>query len=226
MFFYALQNDLGTREGFGPVATTVEGILAMWANFVAPIVAAVTCSLVAGIEHANRGWKELLATSLPRSAVFVSKFFLTSVLWVVAHVALACSIALTIGGLKLARGDAFRGPLEPRILFGFVALVCTAGLLLLTVHMVLALRWPSFALNVGVSLGGLLLGLVLVESTARNFYPWSAPAAVQSMALPLLFGLEGRAGPGHVAAVLGANVLAAGVVLLGSTMWLSSRDVS
>jgi len=225
VFFYMLQQG-PESAGLGPVPTTVEAIVAIWASFLGPILAAAMCSLVAGIEHANRGWKELFATSLPRSVVFLSKFLIAVLLWMASHVALAGSIALTIGGLKATRGDGFPGPLEPGILLGFVSLVCFAGLLLLTVHMALALRWQGFTLNLGIALGGLCCGFALTESIARNFYPWSAPAAVQNLALPLLFGFKGRAGAGHVAAVLGIDGLAAAVTLVACTAWLSSRDVT
>jgi hypothetical protein len=143
-----------------------------------------------------------------------------------AHAALFLYTIAAVWALRELRGaSGFTGPLHVGETCVFVALVGLAAAFLLGIHAVVALRWSSFAMNIGLALGGLLIGIVLVESELRNFYPWSLPAAVENVSLPLLFGMQGRAGPAHVAALVVASSLACLAVVTLGIAWLCRRDV-
>lgn len=106
-----------------------------------------------------------------------------------------------------------------------VVLVGLGGAFLVGIHAVVALRWPSLALSMGLALGGLMTGVLFVESKLQFLYPWSIPAAVQNMSMPLVFGLQGRAGPGHIAVVVVVSCVGSCAVMLLGMLWLCRRDV-
>jgi hypothetical protein len=213
-------------EEVSPVAWTVQGVLSIWGNFLLPVIAAVECVLVASIEHGSNGWKQLLALPLPRSAVYASKLATMVVLVALAHLALFFYTLASVWTLARMQGDAgFDGPLLTTETLLFVGVVALGAAFMIAIHAALALRWASMAMNIGLALAGVLLSIVLVESTLRNFFPWALPGAVMNMAMPLLFGLEGRAAPVHVALLVAASCLAGGSVMLLVTWWLCRRDV-
>lgn len=135
--------------------------------------------------------------------------------------------AIDTRGLAKLRGAAgFSGPLYVKETLVFMFVMGLAGAFLVGIHARVALRWTSFAMNVGLALGGLLLGVVFVESKLQNLYPWSFPAAVQNVSMPPIFGLRGRAGPLHIALLVTVSVLAGVSVMLSGIWWLSRRDVA
>ena len=226
-FVYVLQRGTGGYPvDVSPIAWTVQGTLSIWGSFLLPAMVAVECSLLASIEHGGNGWKHLLALPLPRSAVYASKFAMAGSLIALAHGALFVYTLAAGWGLGRMRADAgFGGSLYVRQTLLLVFLVGLGGALLVGIHAVVALRWPTFAINIGLALGGLLIGVVLVESRLRNFYPWSLPSAVQNIAWPLVFGLRGRAGPLEVAALVAISSIACFAVMALGTWWLGRRDV-
>lgn len=226
-FVYVLQQGRAEYpKEVSPAVWTVQGILSLWGIFLLPVMVAVECALLASIEHGSSGWKHVLALPVPRSAVYASKFAMMVFLVALAHGALFVYTIASAWGLTQLRRDAgFVGPLPIRETLIFVLLVGLAGAFLVGIHAVVALRWPSFAMNVGLALGGLLIGAVLVESKFQNVYPWSLPAAMMNISMPLIFGLQGRAGPVHVAVLAGASSLACVSVMLLGIWWLCRRDV-
>jgi hypothetical protein len=226
-FVYVLQR--GTADypaGVSPVAWTVEGVSTIWVGLLLPVFASVLCSMLASIEHHAGGFKQLMARPLPRSAVWASKLALAVGLVALAHVALSAYTSAAVWGLGRLRADAgFAGPLHVGETLATVALVGAGGACLVAIHAIVALRWAGFAMNVGLSLVGLLFGVVLVESELRNFYPWSQPAAVQNVAWPLVFGLSGRGGPATLAVLVAASVVPAVGVMVAGVWWLGRRDV-
>ena len=75
-----------------------------------------------------------------------------------------------------------------------IAAVClAASLLTVGVHTLIALRWPSFPLNVGIALGGLLCVVVVMDTRLRVYYPWSQAAAAQNVVIPWIFHWPGSA---------------------------------
>ena len=226
-FVFVLQRgDEGTPQDISPVAWTLQGMASLWAIFIVPLFAAIETSLLAGIEHQNGGWKHLLALPVPRSAAYASKYAAATVLMAIATVSISGYTLLSVWGLSRLRADAgFAGPLpiwETLVLFGLIG---AASLFLLSVHAYCALRWSSFALNVGLALAGLLGNFVLIESRLRNFYPWSLPAAMENLAGPLVLGWGTRATPSDLALLVSLTWVGVAVVMLLGVWNLSRRDV-
>lgn len=227
-FVFALQRgNEGTPEGISPVVWTIQNVLTLWAIFLIPPLAAVETSLLAGIEHHHGGWKNLLARPVPRSAAFAAKYVAAMGLMAIATVAACCYTVLSVWGLQRLRADAgFTGSLRMRETLVLFLLVGLASLFLLSVHAFVAMRWSSFALNVGLALAGLLGNAVLVESRARLLYPWAIPPAIENVAAPIVLGFGGRGTPFRLTVETSLAVFAAALVGVLGVWLLSRRDVA
>jgi hypothetical protein len=226
-FVYVLQRgNEGTPEGVSPVAWTVQGILSLWAIFLIPPFAAVETSLLSGIEWHNQGWKHLFALPVPRSAVYTAKFIAAGALMGIATASICGYTMLSLWGLLRLRAEAgFVAPLpiwETLVLF---ALIGAASLFLLSVHGYVALRWPSFALNVGLALAALLGNFVLIESRLRLIYPWSLPPAIENLAAPMVFGWGTRGSPSDLFLIMSLALVGVALVTFLGVWRLSRRDV-
>ena len=226
-FVFVLQRgNEGTPEGVSPVAWTIQGTVSLWAIFLVAPFAAVETSLLAGIEHHHGGWKHLFALPVPRSAAIAAKYVAASALMGIATVSICGYTMLSLWGLTMLRAEAgFIGPLPIRETLVLFALIGAASLFLLSVHSYFAMRWSSFALNVGLALAALLGNFILLESRFRLVYPWSLPPAIENLAGPMLFGWGTRVTPSDLFLIM--SLALTGVVLVTFLgVWrLSQRDV-
>ncbi len=224
---YVLQRGSeGYPKGVGPVDWTAQGMLSLWAIFLLSPFVAIETSLLAGIEHNNRGWKHLMALPVSRVAVYAGKFCTAGLLLVIATASLWIYMALSLRVLALLRPEAgFDTPLPIPQTLGLVALTGITSLLLFSVHAYVALRWASFALNIGVALAASLGNAILVGSPLRYVYPWSLPAAAQNLAVPLAFGWKSPSHPSTLALVIAMAISCSALVAGLAVLDLSRRDV-
>jgi hypothetical protein len=213
-------------EGVSAMAWTFQGGLSLWCIFLLPPFAAMESSLVAGIEHQHRGWKHLLALPVRRGAVYAAKLVAAAALVAMGTASLCVYTLLSLWGLTRLRPEAgFVGPLPVWEILAVVALVGAASLLLLSVHAFVALRWPSFSLNIALALAALLGNAVLTDSRLRWLYPWSLPSSVQNVAVPLVFGWGTRGTPASLALAVALALAGGAVVSSLGVRTLSRRDV-
>jgi hypothetical protein len=227
LFVFVLQRGSQSfPEGVSAMAWTFQGALSIWCTFLLAPFAAIETSLLAGIEHHNRGFKHLMALPVPRGAVYGAKLVAALALLGIGTACFFLFTLLALWGLAQLRPDAgFVGSLPIREMLAVTASTGAASLLPLAVHAFVALRWPSFALNVGLAMAALLGSLVLVDSRLIWFYPWSLPTALQNVAVPLAFDWGVRATPGAVTAVAAGAVGGALAVAAVGVWHLTRRDV-
>jgi hypothetical protein len=226
-FVFVLQRgSQATAEMGSPVAWAILNMLHLWAMLLVPPFAAVETSLLAGIEHHHGGWRHLLALPVPRSAAYAAKYVAAFALMGIATLS-SCGFAmLSLWGLTRLRADAgFAGPLMVRESFSLFALVGVASLFLFAVHAFVAMRWSSFPLNIGLALTGLVSNIALVDTPLRYIVPWSAPAAMENLAAPLVLGLGSRSTPSHVILILTFPLAGAALTSFLGIWGLSRRDV-
>ena len=226
---YVLQESHAVPRGAGFTATSliVQGIMGVWAILVLPLFAAIVTSLLAALEHQNRGWKHLFALPPARGSLIAAKFASAVLLVTIAHAFLFCySLVLLWLAPRLRPGVGFdaRVPVAATLLV--VAVCAVASLFVVGIHTFISLRWPSAALNVGIALAGLLCVVVVLETRARPYYPWGQPGAAMNIAVSWIFRWPGAtAGPGDLMVLLAISVCGFAATAVGGGWLLSRRDV-
>ncbi|HQR34017.1 MAG TPA: ABC transporter permease [Blastocatellia bacterium] len=180
-----------------------NGSLSVWAIFMLPLLITLETALLNGIEHGEKQWKHLFALPIPRHAVYTAKL-------VVAQ-ALAAASTLILSGLILVVGFALK-QLRPELAnagsapYGWIlkhaAMVWLAAGLIIAIHTWVSIRWPGFALSLGVGIGGTFFALFAASAQIGKYYPWLLPVNVfmeGRVTAALLLGTIG----GIVAAVIG-----------------------
>jgi len=229
--FYILQKGRAElSDSLNPTSMIVLGLVGLWAIFVLPVFAAIETSLLAALEHQNRGWKHLFALPPARGSLLAAKFAAAVLLVTIAHAFLfGYTLVLLWVAPKLQPGVGLDGPIPVVATLASVAVCAASSLFMVGVHALIALRWPSFALNVGIALGGLLFALGMLDSRLGRFFPWSLPAVAHKIAVPWIFGLPGwpggPAGPRSLAVVLLISAAGLLVTAVGGCWVLSRRDV-
>lgn len=148
----------------------VQNTLGLWTLLMMPMFLALETSLLAGLEHADKNWKSLLALPPPRWMIYASK-------WLVVVLMLWCAHAILVGATMLS-GVILReyrpvlriaalpwAPLAPSL-----AKISLSALLALTIQHWVSLRWQSFTAAFGFGMCAMVVGFVTVNSS--DFGPW------------------------------------------------------
>lgn len=180
-----------------------KGSLSVWAVFMLPLLVTLETALVNGVEHGEKQWKHLFTLPIPRHAVYAAK-------WVVAQ-ALAAASTLILVVLTVLAGVALMR-LRPELansgavpygwIFKHAAMVWLAAGLVIAIHTWVSIRWPGFALALGVGIGGTFFALFAASAQIGKYYPWLLPVNVfmdGRTNAALILGIVG----GLVAAVIG-----------------------
>jgi hypothetical protein len=228
---FILQNgDTSSSRGANPAVGIVLGLVGLWAIFILPIFAAIETSLLAAIEHQNRGWKHLFALPPARRSLFAAKFAAAALLVAIAHTLLFGYTLVVLWAVsKLQPSAGSSGPIPVVASLVIVAVCAVSSLFMVGVHTAISLRWPSFALNVGIALSGLLFALGMLDSRLGQCFPWSLPALAHKIVVPWVFGLPGwpggPAGPESLTIILAISVGGFVATAVGGGWLLSRRDV-
>jgi hypothetical protein len=153
-----------------------QNVTLMWTILLMPLFITLETSLLAGLEHADKNWKNLLALPAPRWTVYLAKLTVAVCLLWIAHAVL---IALTIGAAHFLMWDqpalmpnGF--PLRPFI--APMAKISIAVLLALTIQHWVSLRWQSFTAAFSFGMAAMISGFIAVNSSVWGpRVPWSMP---------------------------------------------------
>jgi hypothetical protein len=149
---------------------------AVWAFLMLPLFVTLEAALLAGIEHADRQWKHLLALPLPRSAHYLAKWVALVALLVGASLVFVVLIAL--GGWVLMHAHPKSG-LAGWPPWGWLLRRClgmvAAALLMATIQLWVSLRWSSFTVAVAAGMAATVAGFMIGQSRWGHLYPWSMP---------------------------------------------------
>jgi len=157
-----------------------KSVLGLWAFLMLPLFVTLEAALLAGLEHADRQWKHLLALPLPRSAHYLAK--LLALAGLVALAFLALVLLVPLGGLLLtwlkpAFGIAGPPPWGYLLLSAGQAYLAT--LLVVALQCWIAVRWQSFTVAVSVGMSATVMGFLIGQSERfGHWYPWSMPMQV------------------------------------------------
>ena len=180
-----------------------KAVFGLWCFLMLPLFITLEAALLAGLEHADRQWKHLLALPLPRGVHYVAKLAALAGLLALSFLALVALVPVGMQVLALARPQfGIAGPPPWDYLLETAALCYLASLLMVALHTWLAIRWGSFTVAVSAGMSATVMGFLIGQSERYgHWYPWSMPVQV-------LAG-EGQWAGFVVAAGIGGGALAA-----------------
>ena len=158
--------------------------LLVWALLMLPLFITLETALVAGLDHAENQWKNLLARPVPRWTLYVAKLLVVMAMTAASTAMLLCGVLLT--GAVLPR-------LQPEVHFGFPvplaaivrqgAEVAGLAFLALTIQHWVSLRWRAFSVATGVGILAMVTSYLMVVSSRQTgawpqYFPWSLPMLV------------------------------------------------
>jgi lantibiotic transport system permease protein len=150
--------------------------LILWALLMLPLFVTLETGLLNAQEHDNKMWKQLYATPLPRWIIYAAKQLMGLALVGASTVVL---LAMSIGvGLLLNRIKPELGlapPIEWAIILPAYALVYLAAWLIISLHLWVSARWPSFIVAMGVGIVATVAGAMVINSDWAKVYPWALP---------------------------------------------------
>ena len=171
---------LRNREGFDVDAdlwlSFVNNVLAMWALFMYPMLAALVAALIYHLEYASTGWLRVYTWPTPRWVIPSAKLAALLTLLTVASVVLVvgCVAGAWLVGLVHPRIDLPEEIPVADILSRW-GRVAAAGLFFVAIQNFVSLWWASMTLSLGVAMVGTFVGLFASGWKAGIYYPWLVP---------------------------------------------------
>ena len=187
---------------------------AVWAFLMLPLFVTLEAALLAGIEHADRQWKHLLALPLPRSAHYLAKW--VALVALLAGASIVFVVLIAFGGWALMHTHPHSG-LAGWPPWGWLLSRClgmvAAALLMATIQLWVSLRWSSFTVAVAAGMAATVAGFMIGQSRWGHLYPWSMPVQ--------LFTRRG----GHAGFAMAASAAGAALVLALALWHFTRREL-
>lgn len=174
---YTQHSDFYMKNaGFSPWKLLSETMLTYWSLMMLPLFITLETALLGQLEHGHKNWKLLYTQPVPRWGIYAAK--LTASLGLLAlstWVLLAITVGLG-GLLQLLEPDfGFNQPIPWGGIFRLALLSYLAAWLLVSIHLWVSVRFPSFVVAVGVGIAATIFGMLLFGDEAARFYPWTIP---------------------------------------------------
>lgn len=211
---------LGTINYMGNLELLKSEWYSLWTQhtlftcyFFLPILLGVYCSYIMHEEENNRNWNKVLTMPQSRSMVFLSKLITAGSMILFSEIWIA--VLFVVSG-KLV------GMTAP-IPFEKIAVWCAfgtlGGMVMASVQLLVSLFVKSFALPVGIALGGGLSGLLFLAKDLGHIWPYSLMAYGMNSNAPqeLLAG-------GYAQFIL-ICLFYIGLFTIASTVILHRRDI-
>lgn len=155
-------------------ASTSRNTVAMWTVLMMPLFLTLETSLLAGVEHADKNWKSVLALPVPRWTIYLSKLLVTTAMLWAAHAVLVAG-ALASGAILSATRPVLKIDAMPlAVLVQPVLRVSMAALCATAIQHWVSLRWQSFTAAMGFGMCVTVVGFVAANSSDYGpWVPWS-----------------------------------------------------
>ena len=160
-----------------PVVWFGNQTIFMWSFLMLPLFVCLETTLISGVDHSGNNWKHLFALPVSRAALYTAKQL--SCLGVVALGQVVLVVLLIFAELLLGWFNPDMGiawPIPWVYFLGRAALAFSGALLIIAFHTWLSMKWPSFAVSVGVGIAMTVVGLIVMNSGWSAYYPWTIPA--------------------------------------------------
>lgn len=148
-----------------------------WSILMLPLFITLQSALLAGVEHSNQQWKNLLALPLPKSVHFTSKWL---VLWLMnAMATLVLMLLIPISGFIIDAASAsitLTGNVPASKLASLALQLGITSSLMVGIHTLIALRWRSFTVASASGMVATVAGFLIAQSSRYgHYYPWALP---------------------------------------------------
>ena len=158
------------REELWP--TLIHNVFVLWNLLMQPLFITLETGLLNALEHNHKMWKQLCALPVPRWAMYASKQIVALGLIGLSNIALA---AMTVGVGLLIRALrphlSFSAPIPWVPLAQSAVLGYLAAGLILSLHLWVSARWPSFVAAMGAGIVTTVAGVVVINSEWAKVYP-------------------------------------------------------
>jgi hypothetical protein len=158
--------------------------LLVWAVLMLPLFITLETALIAGLDHAENQWKNLLARPVPRWTFYVAKLLIVMAMTAASTVVLLC-------GVLVAGAILPRLPLSVEVRFGLPvpwadmlrqgSQVAGLAFLMLTIQHWVSLRWRAFSVAIGVGILATVASYLMLAAGLggwEQYFPWSLPMLV------------------------------------------------
>ncbi len=177
----------------------IQTSLVLWSLLMLPLFITLETGLLSALEHHNKTWKLLYALPVPRWTVYASKQVIALGLIGLSMTVLAAMIVVVGLLFRVIKPDwSFDAPIPWATLLQSVTLAYLASWLIVSLHLWVSTRWPSFAAAMGVGIVTTVAGITFINSDWAQVYPWMLPAWVargslqsEAFAVSLALGLVG-----------------------------------
>lgn len=156
--------------------------------FFYPALTGVYCSYLWRLEHFDHNWNQVMSAPVPISHIFLGKLTLAALMTLLAQ---GWGIVLFIIG-GLACGIPL-STFPPEAFLWLIGGVC-GGIAVCSLHLLLSMVIRSFAVPVGIAMGGGVLGLGIASKGYGYFFPYallsmgmSANGSADGYSYPLFF---------------------------------------
>lgn len=168
---------LGTLNYLGNIEILQSEWYSLWTQhtlftdyFFLPIMIGIYCSYIMRQEENNRNWNKVLTMPVSRNKIFIVKLICVSLMIFLSEI--------WIGALFVISGKVIG--MTAAIPFDKLIIWCLFGTLggtvMAAIQLMLSLFIKSFALPVGIALGGGLSGLLFLAKDLGHIWPYSLMA--------------------------------------------------
>ena len=197
VLFFQQGEQMGHRDNLWH--SLIQNSLIIWTLLMLPLFVTLETGLLSALEHHNKAWKQLYALPVPRWAVYVAKQVIALGLIGLSMLVLAAmmvGVGLLFRVIKPALS--FSAPIPWATLAQSVALGYLASWLIISLHLWVSARWPSFVAAMGAGIVTTVAGVMVINSEWARWYPWTLPGLVaigslegEAIAVPLALGIVG-----------------------------------
>jgi lantibiotic transport system permease protein len=177
---FSQQGERIVGDGVDPWIFFFQQVMVLWSLLMMPLFVTLETALLAGLEHQEGHWGQILAQPVPRWMIYAAKGIAA---WTLFAVSLLSLFLLTLGATSLL------SILKPAIPFGdfpvpwirvlyFLGLSFLSAGLVISIHQWIALRSRGFVLPLGVGMVMTVAGMLIMNSEWRVYYPWAMPGIV------------------------------------------------
>ena len=168
---------LGTINYLGNLELLTSEWYSLWSQhtiftsyFFLPIMLGIYCAYIMRLEQNHHNWNKTLTMPVPKSEIFLAKLLTVTFMILLSEIWIAG--LLIISGKIIGMTAAF--PLKEIIIW--CSLGTLGGMVMAAAQLIISIFIRSFALSVGISLGGGISGLVFLAKNLGHLWPYSLMA--------------------------------------------------